>query len=95
MIRVIASFKINPDKVDEAIKIAGELIAETRKEKGCAQYDLVQSMEQANQLTIIEGWETQEDLDNHSASEHFARLVPQIGDVCIEPPSISGYLQLI
>ena len=95
MIRVIASFVIDPEKVDQVIEIAGELIGLTREEKGCVHYDLVQSLEQDNLLTILEAWETQEDLDAHSASEHFARLVPQIVDASLEPPVIAANRQII
>ena len=95
MIRVVATFIIDPEKVDQVIEIARELIEITREEKGCVHYDLVQCVDQANQLTILEAWETQEELDVHSASDHFARLVPQIADACLEPPAIVANIQII
>ena len=95
MIKVIATFIVKSDTSDRFIELATEMISLTRKEQGCAQYDLVQSIEKPERLTILEGWESQEDLDAHSASEHFARLVPQLCDLCIEPPSIDANLLIV
>ena len=95
MIRVIATFIVEPSKIDEFTQLATEMVTITREEKGCAQYDLAQSVDEANRMVIIEGWQTQEDLDAHSAAEHFTRLVPQIGALCVEAPSIDANLQIV
>ena len=95
MIRIVAHFHLKENKAGDAIKLAQELIDETRKEAGCVQYDLAQSFENPDQLVILEAWETKEALDAHSASEHFARIVPAIAQLCEEPPAIHSYLQII
>lgn len=95
MIRVIATFLLQSEKVDEAIKMVTELVATTRTEQGCGQYDLIQSEEKSSCLVILEGWETQADLNAHSASEHFTRLVPLLAGMCVEPPSVKQYHQLL
>ena len=95
MIRVIATFLLQPEKADEAIAVATELVQATRQEQGCKQYDLIQSTVNTNQLVILEGWTSQEALDVHSASEHFTRLVPLLVDMCMEPPSVVSYSQLL
>lgn len=94
MIRIIAAFQIQPEKTQEAIDIAKELVSETRKERGCDQYDLVQSATEPSQIVILEGWATQEALDAHSASEHFTRLVPKLEALSQTPSVISRFTQL-
>lgn len=95
MIRVIATFDIKPDSIEKAIELAKELVVETRKEEDCAQYDLIQSVTEANQLVILEGWETQEALDVHSASAHFTKLVPLLADLSVSPPIVTNYSQVM
>lgn len=95
MIRVIATFLIKPESIDEALSLATELVTITRTEKGCAQYDFVRSTEQQNKFVMLEGWESKADLDSHSAAEHFTRLVPQLAALCEEPPTIDSFTQVI
>ncbi len=47
-----------------------DLVAETRKEKGCINYDLHQSQENAAEFVIYENWEKPTDLDAHANSAH-------------------------
>lgn len=94
MIRVIATFQFAPEKRTEAVERIVELVEKTRLEKGCAGYYPIVSAEDENQVVILEAWETQEDLDTHSASEHFTRLVPLLVEACTQPPVISNYMDL-
>lgn len=95
MIKIVANFHLKQENVEEAIALAKELVEETRKEQGCAQYDLAQSPESSQQIVVLEAWETKEALDTHSASEHFTRIVPVIAGMCEEPPAIQSYIQLV
>lgn len=94
MIRVIATFNCDPKNTQKAIEHAKELVMETRKEKGCVQYDLLQSEGDEAKIVILECWNTQEDLNAHSASEHFGRLVPQLAGLCTTPPAVENYIAL-
>lgn len=95
MIRVIATFMLESKNVQEAIELATELVESTRKEYGCVQYDLLQAEEAPSQLVILEGWETQADLDAHEASEHFTNLVPQLAALCLQLPGVIKYSLVI
>ncbi|MDL2232128.1 antibiotic biosynthesis monooxygenase [Ruminococcaceae bacterium OttesenSCG-928-L11] len=95
MIRVVATFNLKPNQLDNALTVAKELIALTRKEEGCVHYDLAQAAQNESVLVILEAWESQEALDVHSASEHFGRLVPQLAALCVTPPAVESFTQLI
>lgn len=95
MIRILAKFTLKPGSMEEAIETARELIALTRKETGCAHYDLARSPKDENLLVILEAWESQSALDAHSASDHFKRLVPQLAALCEGPPSVDALEQII
>lgn len=58
------------------IDAAIELVSLSLRDKGCIDYDLYQSKTNDDRLMIIETWESEEDLKNHSETEHFRRLVP-------------------
>lgn len=47
-----------------------DLVAQTRKEKGCLNYDLHQSQDNPREFVIYENWESAADLDAHARSEH-------------------------
>ncbi|MDQ0362713.1 putative quinol monooxygenase [Breznakia pachnodae] len=94
MIRVIATFQLQEDMIDVAKKIAEVLVSETRNEDGCIQYDLLQDNKDENHLVMIEHWETQEKLDAHSASEHFAKYVPMLAELCVKAPEVVTYKNL-
>ncbi|WP_043923230.1 putative quinol monooxygenase [Leadbettera azotonutricia] len=78
MVKVIATNYLNPDKAKDAEPIFRELIAATRKEKGCIEYRLFKKNGEPGVYVFIEEWESQPILDKHMASEHFTRLIPQI-----------------
>jgi len=58
-----------------------ELVESTRKEEGCIKYELYQDEKDSRTLVIVEEWESKESLDKHWSSDHFARIVPMIGDL--------------
>ncbi len=91
MIKIVASFLFQEAQVDKAMALCQELIDETRKEAGCIQYELAQSNETPAEFAILESWENQQTLDAHSASAHFARLVPALAELCTQPPEVKRY----
>lgn len=95
MIKVIAQFQFKEGSIDEAVALGKELVAATRKEAGCEQYDLLQDANDANHLIILETWASQKALDDHSASEHFTRIVPALAGMCTEPPAVINVTQLV
>lgn len=58
-----------------------DLVAQTRKEKGCVNYDLHQSLDNPREFVMYENWETAADLDAHARSEHlqaFSKVAAQM-----------------
>lgn len=67
MLKVIAEDFIKEEYLDAVAPMYAELVAATKKEPGCIEYNL-----------FIEEWIDHQALDAHCASEHFTRLVPMI-----------------
>jgi quinol monooxygenase YgiN len=79
VIKVVAKCKLKPDvKVEEYIRDARELVAETRKEEGCITYALHQDIHDPSIITMLEEWVDEEALNQHNQSEHVKRIVPEL-----------------
>jgi quinol monooxygenase YgiN len=74
MILVIIRMKVIAEKRKELSQTISLLIGGLRKEKGCDRCDFYRSMEDENELCILEEWDTRESLNSHLRSERFRVL---------------------
>ncbi len=74
MILVIIRMKVFSKKRKELSQTIASLIGPMRAEKGCKRCDFCQSMEDENELCLLEEWDTQENLKSHLKSERFRVL---------------------
>ncbi|HAS82793.1 MAG TPA: antibiotic biosynthesis monooxygenase [Verrucomicrobia bacterium] len=89
MIHVIASIHIHPGKKAEFIKIFKSIIPDVHREQGCVAYaptvDVPTGLEpqqlDADVVTIIEQWETLEDLRAHLIAPHMLAYRPKVADL--------------
>lgn len=80
MINVVASIRIKEGMVDQFLEIFKDNVPIVRKEKGCIEYtpcidintNLAPQVTDKNIVTIIEKWETIEDLYAHIKAPHMA-----------------------
>ena len=79
MVRVVAPNYLKPEHIAEAEPLFREMLTETHKEKGCIEYRLHTKEDEPGLFVFIEEWESMEDLRNHFQTEHFKRIIPQIG----------------
>ncbi len=95
MLKIVADNFLLPEKRDEFLGYAKELIEATRKEEGNISYYLHQDVKDENHLTFIEEWKNQDAIDQHNASEHFTTLVPKMGTCAAKPGSCYVYEVLL
>jgi quinol monooxygenase YgiN len=74
MILVIIRMKVLSEKRMELSQAIASLSGSIRKEKGCQRCNFCQSVEDENQLFLLEEWNTQENLMTHLKSEHYRVL---------------------
>jgi len=74
MILVTIRMKVLADKRKELSQTIASLIGSIRTEKGCRRCDFCQSMEDENELSLLEEWDNQEDLMGHLQSGRFKIL---------------------
>jgi len=74
MILLIMRMKVLPEKRKELSQAIASLIGSIRTEKGCKRLDFCQSMEDENELLLLEEWDTRENLRSNLKSESFKVL---------------------
>ncbi len=74
MILVIIRMKVFADKRKELSQTISSLIGSIRTEKGCQRCDFCQSVENENELSLIEEWDTEGNLKGHLKSGRFKVL---------------------
>ncbi|MGJ7922186.1 putative quinol monooxygenase [Neobacillus sp. LXY-4] len=79
MIKIIAKSKLKSDvNIEAYLKLANELVIESRKEKGCIAYSLYEDINDPTTFTMIEEWEDENAIEEHNNSEHFLKIVPEL-----------------
>ena len=74
MILVIIRMKVLTEKRKELSQTIASLIGSIRTERGCRSCDFCRSLEDENALSLIEEWNTRENLTSHLKSERFRVL---------------------
>lgn len=87
-VTVIAAFQAKPGREAELKNVLTGLVAPTRKEAGCLNYDLHVSPGDPAKFLFHENWSSQAHLDAHSQSPHLKALLPRVGELCAAPPEI-------
>ncbi|MBC8095006.1 MAG: antibiotic biosynthesis monooxygenase [Akkermansiaceae bacterium] len=86
---VIAAFEARPGKEAELRTALIGLVAPTRQEAGCLNYDLHISPENPAKFLFHENWMSQAALDAHMQTPHIQNLRPRVNDLCPDFPTIT------
>jgi quinol monooxygenase YgiN len=87
-ITVVATFQAKPGKEAELKKALIGLLAPTRGEAGCINYDLHASPEDPAKFLFHENWASKAHLDTHLQSPHIKALLPRVDELCVAFPEI-------
>lgn len=86
---LIARLKIKSGSVEAAKQAALAIIADSRAEDGCLNYDFHQAIDDETIFVWHETWENKAAIDAHGASEHFKDFSTKIKDLVDEPLQIT------
>lgn len=95
MVRVVALFKAKPDKIEELREVLTAFVGPTVKEKGCVFYQLHQNLADPTDFSFLEEWESEEDLNAHSQSEHIQAGRKKLPDLLNAPGDVRRYKLLL
>jgi len=87
-ITVVATFQARPGKESELKSALIGLVAPTRQEPGCLNYDLHVLPEDPAKFLFHENWTSKAHLDTHLRSAHIKALLPRVDELCVALPEI-------
>jgi quinol monooxygenase YgiN len=93
-VTVVALFTAKPG-MEETVRQAIEaVIAPTRAEPGCMNYDLHQSSEDPSIFMLYENWNSKKDLDDHLAMPYLKDLAAKAEGLLAKPLDIQRYRRI-
>jgi quinol monooxygenase YgiN len=91
MILVIIRMRVLPEKQKELSQTIASLIGSIRTEKGCRRCDFCRSMENENELFLLEEWDTEGNVKGHLQSERFRVLRGAMNNLLQKPYEMIFY----
>lgn len=88
-VTVVATFQAKAGQ-EEPLKAALiGLVAPTRQEVGCINYDLHALPDNPTRFLFHENWTSRAHLEAHLQSAHLQALLPRVDELCVAPPEIT------
>ncbi len=88
-ITVIARITAKPDKIEQTKQVLLGLLAPTRQEEGCINYDLHQNPDDARSFVFYENWTSRQALDQHLETPHLLDFKAQFDEILSEEIDLS------
>ncbi|HEY1489986.1 MAG TPA: putative quinol monooxygenase [Verrucomicrobiae bacterium] len=88
-VTVVATFQARPGKEAELKSALTGLVAPTRQEAGCLNYDLHILCEDPAKFLFHENWTSRAHLEAHLLSAHIKALLPRVDELCAASPAIT------
>ena len=73
-VTVVAHLRAKAGMEDRVREELLKMVAETRKEEGCINYDLHEEIDQPGQFVFYENWTSAEALERHTRTPHYLHL---------------------
>ena len=86
---VVAQFKAKPGKESSVRRELLSLVAPSRKDAGCLNYDLHQALNNSALFLFHENWVSQAHLDAHLQNPDLQAVLGRVGQLVAEPPQIT------
>ncbi len=88
-VTVLAHIKAKPGKEDAMRKELLSLVAPSRKDAGCINYDLHQAADNPALFMFHENWSGKAQLDQHLQKPDLQAVLARVGQMVAEPPQIT------
>jgi quinol monooxygenase YgiN len=84
-VTLVVTFQARPGKEAELCKTLLGLLAPTRKEDGCINYDLHVAPDDPSKFLFYENWTSEAHLNKHGETPHIQNLLTRVDELCAEP----------
>ena len=92
--KVILRLAARPDTVEALKPALLELATESRKEKDCLSYHVLQNQADPCDFTLVEEWTSEGALDAHLKTQHVANAFAKGGPLLAAAPDARRYLTI-
>jgi quinol monooxygenase YgiN len=86
---VVAQIKAKPGKESRVRQELLSLVAPSRKDDGCLNYDLHQALDNPTLFLFHENWTSKAHLDRHLQKPDLLAVLARLGQLVAEPPQIT------
>jgi quinol monooxygenase YgiN len=86
---VVARIKAKPGKEDQVRQELLSLVAPSRKDAGCLNYDLHQALDNPALFLFHENWTDEGHLESHMQKPDLQAVLGRVGQLVAEPPQIT------
>ena len=93
-IHMIARFRAKAGKEEALKNVLLTLVAPTRREIGCYQYDLLQGYKNPGEFCFVERWDTERALEQHINSDHLKKALADAAELT-EGPGEGGRYAIV
>ena len=90
-VRVILEVKAKPGTGDELIAFFRSILPETRGYEGCTSVDALQNSDDADNVVLVEVWETREQYEKYLAWQRERGTSDRLMEALAEPPIIRHF----
>lgn len=90
-VHVVARYIAKAGKEEEVRAVLTTLVAPSRREIGCYQYDLLRNPADPREFCFVERWDSEKALDEHAASAHLKTARAQVEGLVEVPPDVRRY----
>jgi quinol monooxygenase YgiN len=90
-VHVIASYRARPAKEAALKSLLTGLIAPTRRELGCYQYDLLENPADPADFCFVQRWDGERAFEQHLDTSHVKAVLAQVEELAERPPDIRRY----
>ncbi len=80
-IAISARMEVTPQRIDDYLAAAQEVMTHTRREPGCRHYAFAQDLLAPNVIWISEEWDSDEALQQHFATPHINTFLKRVADI--------------
>jgi quinol monooxygenase YgiN len=86
---LVVTFQARPGKEAELRKVLTALVAPSRKDAGCLNYDLHVALDDPAKFIFHENWATKAHHEAHVQAPHIQALMPRLDELCVAFPQIT------
>ena len=87
----VLEVKAKPGTGDELVAFFRSILAEMRAYEGCTSVDTLQNRDDADNVLLVEEWESHEQYDNYLAWQRDRGTSDRLKEALAEPPSIRHF----